>query len=351
MKPSAPGTISPATILDVAGRAGVSIKTVSRVVNGEARVAGPTREKVLEAIKALGYQRNMFAHGLRADKSRMFGLLYDNPKGDYPTDVLLGALTHCRKAGFHLQVEVLRGRDLPGQAIKFLSETRVDGVMLTPPVCDNMDVIAVLVDFDIPFVRVSPNRPRPGECYIAIDDREGGERLATCLLELGHRRIGFIRGMAGHAASRLRYEGYRRALDHHGVAFDPALVVAGAFDFESGLRAAAQLMARPDPPTAIFACNDEMAAGVLSWAHDHGVAVPGRLSVCGFDGGTISRVVWPHLTTCRQPIRDLGKAAIGRLIEVSTSGKRDGPPLILPFELVTGCSTGACELHPALLAK
>ncbi len=338
--------MSPATILDVAGSAGVSIKTVSRVVNGEARVADSTREKVLQAIKALGYQRNMFARGLRADKSRVLGLLYDNPKGDYPTDVLLGALTHCRESGYHLQVEVLRGRDLPAQAIKFLSETRLDGVMLTPPVCDNMEVLAVLADYDIPYVRVSPNKPRPGECYIAIDDRQAGEHLANCLLELGHRRIGFIRGIPGHAASRLRYEGYRGALARHGLAYDPDLVLPGKFDFASGFGGAAQLMALPDPPTAIFACNDEMAAGVLSWAHEQGMPVPGTLSVCGFDGGTISRVVWPLLTTCRQPIRELGKAAIRRLIEVSISGKREGTPLILPFELVTGHSTGKCNCFP-----
>lgn len=340
MKPSAPGNGSPVTILDVAGRAGVSIKTVSRVVNGEQRVAESTREKVLEAIRALGYQRNMFARGLRADKSRVFGLLYDNPIGDYPTDVLLGALTHCRESGFHLQVEVLRGRDLPGQTIKFLSETRVDGVMLTPPVCDNMEVIAVLTDFDVPFVRISPNRPRPGECFIAIDDRQAGATLAKCLLDFGHRRIGFIRGIPGHAASRLRYEGYRLALAERAVPFDQQLVLPGKFDFASGLKAAAQLMAMADPPTAIFACNDEMAAGVLSWAHAHGVAVPGTLSVCGFDGGTISRVVWPRLTTCHQPIRALGKAAIGRLIDVSTKAKHEAAPMILPFALVPGCSTG-----------
>lgn len=336
----APNIAAPTTIVDVANLAGVSFKTVSRVLNREPRVSAATRQKVLKAIEDLGYQRNMFARGLRAEKSLVLGLLYENPQGDYPSDVLHGALTHCRESGYHLQVEVLRGREMATQTVRFLTETRIDGALLTPPVCDNVAVLNALESFGIPFVRISPNKPRPDECYIAIDDMSAGEAVVDYLVGLGHRRIGFIKGIAGHAATRLRLGGYRRALAKRHIAYDPTLVVEGSFDFASGLAGAAQLMNLSERPTAIFACNDESAAGALCWAHDRGISVPEELSICGFDGGTISRVIWPTLTTVRQPIRDLGMAAVQRLIEISGREDRTGPPLVLPYELVVGGSTG-----------
>jgi LacI family transcriptional regulator len=341
MKSPVSKSAAPTTIVDVANCAGVSIKTVSRVINREPRVTALTRNKVLKAIEDLGYQRNMFARGLRADKSLVLGLLYENPQGDYPSDILHGALSHCRESGYHLQVEVLRGREMAAQTVRFLTATRLDGVLLTPPVCDNRAVLEALERIDVPFVRISPNKPRPEERYIAIDDMSAGEALVDYLASLGHRRIGFIKGLPGHSATRLRHAGYKRALARSGVEYDPALVVTGRFDFESGVAGAAHLMARPEPPTAIFASNDETAAGAISWAHEKGVRVPEDLSICGFDGGTISRVVWPHLTTVRQPIRDLGKEAVRALIETSAGGNRKTAPLILPFELVIGGSTAA----------
>ncbi len=340
MKSSITNAPAPTTIVDVANSAGVSIKTVSRVINREPRVTPGTRDKVLKAIEALGYQRNMFARGLRADRSLVLGLLYENPQGDYPSDVLHGALTHCRESGYHLQVEVLRGREMEAQTVRFLTETRLDGALLTPPVCDNLAVLAILEKFNIPFVRISPNKPRAGERFIAIDDLAAGESLVAYLIRRGHRRIGFIKGITGHSATRLRFAGYRRALEKGGIAYDPLLVVAGKFDFDSGRAGAANLMALPSPPTAIFACNDETAAGALSWAHQRGLGVPDDLSICGFDGGTISRVVWPALTTVRQPIRELGKMAVKTLIEMSEGEVAEMSPMILPFEIVAGASTG-----------
>ena len=337
---SSPTSAAPTTIVDVADFAGVSIKTVSRVINHEPRVNPGTRARVLKAIEDLGYQRNMFARGLRAEKSLVLGLLYENPQGDYPSDVLNGALTHCRESGYHLQVEVLRGRGAAAEIVRFLTETRIDGALLTPPVCDKPEVLAALERFNVPFVRISPNKPGAQERYIAIDDRSAGEALVDFLAGLGHRRIGFIKGMPGHAATRLRLAGYRRALARRRIPYDASLVVNGRFDFASGVAGAERLMGLAEPPTAIFACNDETAAGALCWAHDNAIEVPEELSICGFDGGTISRVVWPALTTVRQPIRDLGKIAVRTLIEISAGGSRKGDPLILPFELVVGRSTG-----------
>jgi len=330
---------SPPTIIDVANLAGVSMKTVSRVVNNEATVRAKTRERVQKAIDSLGYQRNVFARGLRADRSLVLGLLYENPQGDYPADILHGALAYCREHGYHLVVEVLRGPDMGGQTARFLSQTRLDGVFMTPPVCDNASVLKVLKSFDVPYVRISPKKPKRGEQYIAIDDFAASKEVIDYLISLGHRRIGFIKGMPGHASTQARLEGYKNALAGGEIDFDDRLVVDGNFDFESGVLGAETLLALSEPPTAIFAGNDEAAAGVLSYAHSHGLSAPQDLSVCGFDGGTISKVVWPKLTTVMQPIRLLGESAVRLLIARDGDEQKPAKPVILPHTLIIGDST------------
>ncbi len=327
-----------ATIIDVADRAGVSIKTVSRVINDEPSVREKTRDKVLAAVKALGYQRNVFARGLRADRSLVLGLLYENPQGDYPADVLHGALAYCRLHGYHLVVEVLRGRNMGEQTTRFLSQTRLDGVLMTPPVCDNPAVLKACASFGVPYVRISPRKPKKGEQYIAIDDFAAAKEVTEYLLSLGHRRIGLIKGIPGHAATIMRLAGYKDALEKAGINYDEDLVFRGDFHFESGASGAAQFLGLKDPATAIFAGNDETAAGALAYAHEKGVAVPEKLSVCGFDGGTISKVVWPRLTTVLQPTRLLGETAVSILINAGTA-PRASTPIILPHKLIVGLST------------
>jgi len=331
------------TIIDVAEAAGVSMKTVSRVINGEISVRTDTRERVLGAIKQLGYQRNVFARGLRADRSHVLGLLYENPQGDYPADVLHGALAYCRAQGFHLVVEVLQGEDMGAQTSRFLSQMRMDGLFMTPPVCDNADVLRAINDFNVPYVRISPNNPEPEERYIAIDDFKAAKEVVCFFIALGHRRIGLIKGMPDHAATRARLEGYKAGLSDAGIPFDDNLVVEGNFDFQSGYDGTQILLRQAEQPTAIFACNDEAAAGSLSFAHHKGIKVPEELSVSGFDGGTISQVVWPRLTTVQQPIRDLGEAAVRLLIDDENSDEPGSGAVILGYQLIIGKSTAACK--------
>lgn len=329
---------TPATIIDVAERAGVSMKTVSRVINNEPTVREKTRDRVLSAVEALGYQRNVFARGLRADRSLVLGLLYENPQGDYPADVLHGALAYCRLRGYHLVVEVLRGKNMGDQTTRFLSQTRLDGVFMTPPVCDNPFVLKACNSFGMPYIRISPRKPKKGERYIAIDDFAAAKDVTEYLLQLGHRRIALIKGLPGHAATILRLAGYKEALRNANVEFDSDLIIDGDFHFQSGVDGARKLLALKQRPTAIFAGNDETAAGVLAYAHEEGVGVPEELSVCGFDGGTVSKVVWPRLTTVLQPTPLLGETAVSILI-----GERDADgtdaPIILPHKLIVGLST------------
>jgi LacI family transcriptional regulator len=195
-----------------------------------------------------------------------------------------------------------------------VSETHVDGIILSSPVTDCDPVLRALEAMDVPFVRISPGTNHALTSSVFMDDVQAADDMTTHLINMGHRRIGFIKGHPNHMASDDRLFGYRRALDRAGIAYEPQLVAEGAFDFDSGVRAACHFFDLPDSPSAIFAANDDMAAGVLASAHDRGMDLPGQLSVAGFDDTTLARTVWPPLTTIRQPMFDLAHTAADILI-------------------------------------
>lgn len=328
-----------ATIVDVAREASVSIKTVSRVINGDPTVKKKNLERVEAAIKKTGYRRNLFARGLRAKKSMMIGLLYEQAQGDYPADILSGALSVCRERDYHLLVEIVDGREALESVRNFVMRMSFDGVVLTPPVCDNMEVIGFLRDHQIEFVRISPLESLPDGGEISIDDTRAAETMVDYLIAEGHRSIALIRGNEGHRATVQREAGYRRALQRAGLPINEDWVLQGGFSFEDGYRCAQILLSQTSAPTAIFASNDESAAGVLSCAHDRGVSVPDELAVCGFDGSRISQFVHPPLATIAQPTVQIGRAAVEML--VSDTAKSETPrrsSLTLPFELRRGAS-------------
>ncbi len=164
------------------------------------------------------------------------------------------------------------------------------------------------------FVRISPGTNHALTSSVFMDDVQAADDMTMHLLNHGHRRIGFIRGHPSHMASDDRLAGYRRALDRAGAGWNPALVADGAFDFDSGVAAASLFLALPEPPTAIFAANDDMAAGVLAVAHDRGIGLPRALSVAGFDDTVLARTVWPPLTAIHQPVQALAHAATDILL-------------------------------------
>jgi len=306
----------PASIHDVAERAGVSIKTVSRVLNREPNVSDSTREKVQQAVAALSYRPNLFARSLASERSFLIGLLFDNPSAAYIAGVQLGALARCREAGFHLIVEVLDSRD-PGvdQAVMALvAESALHGVILTPPLCDSLPILEALTRARVPFVRMAPAHSMPGMAEVFIDDRQAAFEMTSHLISQGHRRIGFIKGHPDHASADLRFEGHRAALSEAGIAYDDTLVAQGQYDFQSGLDAAERLLALTPRPTAIFACNDDMAAGVLAAAQQLNIKAPSELSVAGFDDSLPAQIVRPRLTTVRQPVAEMAAAAVAMLV-------------------------------------
>jgi LacI family transcriptional regulator len=195
-----------------------------------------------------------------------------------------------------------------------VSETHVDGVILSSPVTDCEPVLRTLEAMGIPFVRISPGTNHALTSSVFMDDAQAADDMTTHLINLGHRRIGFIKGHPNHMASDDRLFGYRRALDRVAISYEPQLVAEGEFDFDSGVRAGRYFLDMEEPPTAVFAANDDMAAGVLAVAHERGLDLPGALSVAGFDDTTLARTVWPPLTTIHQPMFDLAHTATDILI-------------------------------------
>ncbi len=305
-----------ANISDVAAQAGVAVKTVSRVLNGHPYVSAETRERVEAAMKALDFRPSIAARILSGAKSNQIALIHDNHSPYYMFQIQSGCWARCQQERIRLLMQPVDVADpFVGEQVRGLvSETHVDGIILCSPVTDCELVLRTLEAMDIPFVRISPGNNHAITSSVFMDDAQAADDMTTHLINHGHRRIGFIKGHPNHAGSDDRLFGYRRALDRAGITFEPQLVCNGEFDFDSGVAAAKFLLDLPLPPTAIFAANDDMAAGVLAVAHDRNIDLPSDLSVAGFDDTTLARTVWPPLTTIHQPMFDLAHTATDILI-------------------------------------
>lgn len=308
-----------ATIRDVAAQARVSIKTVSRVINNEKSVKPRTRAKVMRAIEKLDYHPSVAARGLGGSRSWLIALLYDRSRGYYATSVLAGVVEACRAE--HYQVVMnpcdYQSSTLADDVAGDLKRSRADGVIVTPPLSDVAPLIASLDRSAIPYVRVAPAGQSDVRRVVCTNDRQSCARMTEELAALGHARIGFIIGNPDHAAIGDRYSGYLDGLRNCDIAVDKKLIAQGYNSFQSGVQCARQLLLQPASrrPTAIFASNDEMAAGVLAVAHGLGIAVPEELSVAGFDDAPLAGQVWPALTTIKQPIPAMAATAADLLLK------------------------------------
>jgi LacI family transcriptional regulator len=304
------------TINDVADLAGVSIKTVSRVLNQEPNVRPKTAERVQEAARSLSYRPNLSARRLAANRSFVIGLLYDNPQSDYVTEFQYGSLSVCRQQGYHLLIHPCgaEAQDLVEEVLDLHRQVMVDGFIVLQPVSDQEGLIEALLAANICHVRISQRRLE-GAPLVSVDDQLAATKMTEHLIQLGHRRIGFIIGRPDQSSSHDRLAGYRSALAAAGIAEDANLVEQGLYNFESGYAAARRLLVLNPPPTAIFASNDHMAMGVLTAAHEKGLEIPDQLSVAGFDDTPMARYAWPPLTTVRQPITQVARLSTELLVK------------------------------------
>ena len=309
----------PASIYDVAAFAHVSAKTVSMVVNGLPGVRDTTHKRVMEAVETLSYRPNVFARGLVNEGSVMLGLLCDVPAAGsgYIARIQLGILTICHRKGYHLIVECLHtdNPNIDRQVHSLVAESRLTGVILTPPLSDYQELIDALKATHTSIARIAPERPAQGLVDVQIDNRKASYEMTAYLIGLGHKRIGFIKGPADHGDAIARFDGYRAALADAELPYLQELCVEGLFTYKTGMQAGDRLLALKERPTAIFASNDDMAAAVIATSLRFNLRVPGDLSVAGFDDSLFAQAVWPRLTTCRQPIEEMAEAVVSMLIQ------------------------------------
>jgi LacI family transcriptional regulator len=333
-----------ATIIDVAEHAGVSIKTVSRVINNVKTVKPQIRERVLRTIEKLDYHPNPSARGLGGNRSYLLGLLYDVSCGYYTTSVLAGVVeaSHAAKYQVVMQTCDYNAATLAEDVTRNVRQSRADGVILTPPLSDLSAVTRALASLNIPFVRIAPGKHTDNYRSVCTNDRESCKNMTEQLASLGHQRISFIIGNPDHAAVMDRYRGYLDGLQSCGLRLNKTLIVQGYNSHASGVQCARKLLnlAAAKRPTAIFASNDEMAAGALSVAHGMGLAVPEDLSVVGFDDAPLASQVWPALTTIRQPIQEMAAQAAQLLLRHLRGEPADHAKHVLPSSLTFRQSTG-----------
>jgi LacI family transcriptional regulator, galactose operon repressor len=334
-------------IEDVAEAAGVSMKTVSRVLNNEPNVSDETRLKVEAAAKRLRYKPDPSARSLAGNRSYLIAFLYDNPSSNYLMEVETGVLDACQAHRYNMMLGPLTydHKDVAARVDAMVAQWRLDGLVLTPPITDDAALLRCLDELGVPFASVSP-KAKGGRIGVTVDEQSAVCEMMAHLTALGHRRIGHVRGHPAHGASEWRLSGYREGLKRAGLRYDPALVVDGAFSYESGLVGANRLLDLPDRPTAIFAANDDMAAGAICAACERGLSVPNDVSVCGFDDTPIARHIYPSLTTVRQPTRDMGRlAAIELLKAIKAPGA--GEMVSVPYQLQIRRSTGPARATSA----
>jgi LacI family transcriptional regulator len=300
------------TIKDVAKSAGVSFKTVSRVINRESSVGEELQAKVWKAIEELKYQPNLSARGLRGASSSI-GFIYDNPNSNYVIEMQKGILKECQNQGYELVIHPCDAKspDLISGVLGMVDRSRVGGLVLTPPISEIPEVLDELKSRNIRFVRIlsgsqAPDKKSP---CVFVDDRTAAYRITQYLIDLGHKDIAFLSGDKEHKSSSERLAGYKQALKDNRIRANKHLILSGEFAFESGVKRTRHLLARSSRPTAVFACNDEIAAGTLFAARLNGLDVPRDLSIVGFEDSPFSRQAWPNLTTAQQPNAEIASTA------------------------------------------
>lgn len=313
IKPRSRSQRNAPTIADVASHAGVSPMTVSRVINDGSLVRASTREKVEAAIAALNYAPSAAARQLAGGDDTRIALVYSNPSSAYLSEFLMGSLDRAGSLNVTLTVERFEEDADLADLMARMQRGRINGVLLPPPLCESEPMLAALRKEGLVVVAVAAGVPRPDVASVGIDDFHAAETMTSHLVDLGHRRIGFIKGNPDQSASERRYEGYLSALEQAGIAPDPSLVAQGYFTYRSGLEAASSILDASDAPTAIFASNDDMAAATVATAHARQLDVPRDLTVCGFDDTPMATTIWPELTTIRQPISEMARAAMDLL--------------------------------------
>jgi LacI family transcriptional regulator len=311
-----------ATIRDVARRAGVSISTVSYVLTGERHIGPDTRQRVLEAVNALGYRGNFVARSLKTGRTMVLALIIPDILNPFFTLVARGAEDAAREWGYSLVLcNTTVDPDREEEYLQLAQSRRVDGLIYMPGSDRFHPELHQLVRQRFPVVVVDEQVPDVDAASIFVDNRGGGRLAGRHLGELGHRRVGIIGGPPGLSTVPARIQGVLDGLAEHGVEVPPQHIVYGDYQLESGREAMRALWRTDGPLTAIFAANDLMAIGAMQEARDWGLSVPQDISIVGFDDIPLAAMISPALTTVEQPAVIMGHAAVEVLVDALSSGE------------------------------
>jgi LacI family transcriptional regulator len=333
-----PPALGRVTIIDVAREAGVSVATVSKVINDRYGVAPATQERVMSVVKQLGYESSLVAASLRRRRTNVIGVLVTEFE-PYSAELLKGIGAAAQGTGYELLAHSgwAAGSPLDGwerRSLSRLAGTLIDGAILVTP-------SVLMPETSIPVVAIDPHEGRGGPATVDSDNA-GGARLAVeHLIALGHRRIAHLRGRADLESAHVRERGYRESLDAAGIRFDPALVRDGGYQRQEGREAALELLRLSEPPTAVFAGNDLSAIGAMAAAAELGLRVPDDVSVVGFDDIPEAARATPRLTTVSQPLHDMGAEAVRMLVDLLSGGTDGNRHVRLPDELIVRETTAA----------
>jgi LacI family transcriptional regulator len=321
---------------DVARVAGVSVATVSKVVNQRYGVAQGTIDKVTEVIESLGYEASLGARSLRSHRTNVIGVLVAEFE-PFSTELLKGVSAAIDETGYELLAYSggHHGRSVGWErrSLSRLGGTLIDGAILVTPT-------VVSAPAEIPVVAVDPHTGPAGIPTVDADNLAGGVAATEHLLALGHRRIALLGGREDLESARLRENGFRQAMAAAGVPVDPELVRVGGYRPETASGPALELLSRPDRPTAVFAANDISAIRTIEVAHELGLRVPEDVSVVGFDNVPESVLCSPSLTTVAQPLHDIGTTAVRMLVELLAGRQPDPSHVRLPTRMLARDSTG-----------
>jgi LacI family transcriptional regulator len=315
-------------------------------MNNEPSVRKPTQEKVLQAVKILNYQPNAAARNLAGTKSFAIAFIYDNPNAYYVIDMQNGILSACNDKGFELLIHPCnaKSQNIDAELTEMIRRSRVAGLVLTPPFSEMPSVIETLEKLDVKFVRILSGSGRSDNrspC-VFIDDHHAAFAITEHLIESGHQNIGFLCGDKEHNSSQERLKGYKAALKKNGIRINRSMILQGEYSFESGVNGAKKLLSKTDKPTAIFASNDEIAAGALFAARLMGIDIPQQLAITGFEDSPFSRQTWPKLTTAQQPTTTIARSAADLLIQATRNQDENSENTIFTPELIIRESTNSC---------
>ncbi|MCL6585482.1 MAG: LacI family transcriptional regulator [Anoxybacillus sp.] len=327
------------TIYDVAKEAGVSISTVSRVINNTGRISDKTRKKVLKVMEALHYQPSMVASALTGKRTRTIGLIIPDVANPFFAEIARKVEDRGRELGFNLLMcNTDNNAETEEMYLSLLKQKSVDGIIIGTTT-KNYTVLNELLQAQFPIAFIAQDIPELAINVVKVDDFLGGYQAVSHLVSLGHKKIAIMLGNLNRTSDKDRLHAYQQVLKESDLEYDENLIVYTDYSMEDGKRAARELLTSSQRPTAIFACFDSLAVGIYQAAKELGVSIPEDLSVVGFDNTILSTIVDPPLTTVAQPIDEMGRQVVDLIIKEIDGEKHIKQRIVLPPELVIRQST------------